>query len=113
MVIYMIRKTVMQYYKVFEVGGGPTDYDLNCYPKEDTVLWTGKHGGYFSLMEALAAMDDEVSAWVADYKKVHVPEDEWPVPEVCKTDIRKTSVCVEYGFSQVVTSFEIVEVQVR
>lgn len=113
MVIYMIRKTVMGYQKVFEIGGGPTDYDLHPYLKEDTILWTGKRGGYFSLMGALAAMDDEVSAWVDDYKKVHVPEDEWPVPEVRKTDIWRTSVHVDYEFSQEVTSFEIVEVQLR
>lgn len=113
MVVYMIRKTVMGYSKVFEVGGGPTDYDLHCHLKEDTILWTGDRGGYFSLMEALAAMDDEVKAWVADYKKVHVPEDEWPVPEVRKMDIRRTSVYIDYQFSQETTSFEIVEVRVR
>ena len=113
MVIYMIRKSVMGYHKVFEIGGGPTDYDLHPYLKEDTILWTGDRGGYFSLMEALAAMDAEVSAWVADYKKVHVPEDEWPVPEVRKKDIWRTSVHVDYEFSQEVTSFEVVEVRVR
>lgn len=113
MVVYMIRKTVTGYQKVFEVGGGPTDYDLQCMLKEDTILWTGDRGGYFSLMEALAAMDDEVTKFIADYKKVHVPEDEWPVPEVRKKDIRCTSVHIDYEFSQEVTSFEIVEVRVR
>lgn len=113
MVIYMIRKSVMGYHKVFEIGGGPTDYDLHAYLKEDTILWTGDRGGYFSLKDALAAMYDEASAWIADYKKVHVPEDEWPVPEVRKKDIWSTSVYVDYSFSQEVTSFEIVEVNVR
>lgn len=113
MVIYMIHKTVMGYQKVFEIGGGPTDYDLNCYLKEDTILWTGRSGGYFSLVDAITARDDEVYHTIADYKKIHVPEDEWPVPEVHKTDIRRTSVEVDYEFSQEVTSFEIVEVRVR
>lgn len=113
MVVYMIRKTVMHYSKIFEVGGGPTDYDISCYPKEDTILWTGKRGGYFSLVDAITARDDEVSAWVADYKKVHVPEDEWPEPEVNKTDARRMAICIDYEFSQITTSFEIVEVRVR
>lgn len=113
MVVYMIRKSVMHYSKVFEVGGGPTDYDINCYPKEDTILWTGIRGGYFSLKDAITARDDEVYRALADYKKIHIPEDEWPVPKVHKTDIWRTSVNVDYEFSQIVTSFEIVEVKVR
>jgi hypothetical protein len=109
----MIRKTVMGYQKVFEIGGSLTDYDLHPYLKEDTILWTGKHGGYFSLVDAITARDDEVYRTLVDYKKIHVPEDEWPVPEVRKTDIWRTSVEVDYEFSQEVTSFEIVEVRVR
>lgn len=113
MVVYMIRKAVMGYQKVFEIWGGPTDYDLHPYLKEDTILWTGARGGYFSLKDALAAMADEVAKFIADYKRIHVPEDEWPIPEVRKTDIRRTSVHVDYEFSQETTSFEIVEVRVR
>lgn len=113
MVIYMIRKSVMVYNKIFEIGGGPTDYDLNCYPKEDTILWAGTRGGYFSLGDAIRARDDEVYHALADYKKTHTPAEEWPEPEICKTDIWRTSVNVDYEFSQVVTSFEIVEVRVR